>query len=107
MKKGALSKRLQKARKAKSVPIAVRLPREDVEQLDRIENQTDIRYDWLIRMLVRRLLHFWRQEKKIEVPLYVCVMTEEKARKLGLLDKEGSPTDVTWLSCTGKHKHRS
>lgn len=75
MKKGALFRRLSKAgKKARSVSISVRIPREDAEELDKIENATAIRYSWVIQMLVKRFLQAYERKKSIKAPIEVVVL---------------------------------
>jgi PAS domain S-box-containing protein len=79
MKDRALSKRLSKGKKARSILISIRLQREDVEALDGIEHATDIRYDWIIRMLVKRFLGAWNRKKSIKAPIEIAVLNYGEA----------------------------
>jgi hypothetical protein len=82
-----LGRKLQNSQQEKSVSISVRIPRADLETLHEMELETGFHYDWLLRMLIHRLVNLWDRKKRISFPLYVAILNEDEARRLGLTDE--------------------
>lgn len=93
-----LGRKLKKSKAEKTISISVRIPRHDLVTLHEMELATGFHYDWLLRALIHRLVKLWDREKRVSSPLFVAILNEDEARRLGLMKEEEGPSNTVWLS---------
>jgi hypothetical protein len=91
MKNKWLAKRLEKNRDP-SLPISFRLTRPEAIKLSEIESIAGLKYDSILKALVRALIRNWEQTESIELPIHVAVLSLKEARRLKLPGSE-KPSD--------------